>query len=122
MKRNLFGLLAIVVAIGAVAFTTPKKTVFADVFFAYSGPNFSETEVEKPANWIEVSNLGDVGLPPACSNNDVRACRIKVSDLKTQGTAPNRTLVGTTSIIAAGSASTFYVTLAGDVLQKRNKN
>jgi hypothetical protein len=41
MKKYLFGMLAIVFAIGLVAFTMPKKTDFENVFFAYNGPDYT---------------------------------------------------------------------------------
>jgi hypothetical protein len=117
MKKYLFGLSAIVLAIAAVAFTTPKLQP-TEVIFRFTGSVFSEANVENPANWAEVSSL-------TCDDVDEKACRIKVDVAKTSGTAPNRTLISTTSIIASphGSAPniTYFVTLAGDVLAKSNQ-
>jgi hypothetical protein len=118
MKKYLFGLTAIVLAVVAVAFTTPKKSMRADVFFRYTGSTFTESAVENPANYVEVADLS------SCDGVDEKACRIKVDASDVQGTAPNRTLKSGTVIVAApfGSAPniTYYVTVASDVLAKSN--
>jgi hypothetical protein len=130
MKKYLFGMLAIVFAVGLVSFTTPQKAVFTEYFFAYNGPGtFTEAQVEDPTGWILASGIGDTGLPPACSGSNVKACRIKVDESVTFvdafgvrklrfGSDPNKA-----DIVAAAHASgTYYVTLAADVLQVNNKD
>lgn len=125
MKKNLFGLLAVVVAVGAVAFTTPKNTRFANVFFQYippSGTVYTEIAVENEANWVEVSDL-----TTGCNNFDRKACRIAVDDTKTSGTAPNRTINPSSTVAIEATLyapdNTYFVDLtkSTDVLQKRNK-
>lgn len=120
MRKYLFGLLAVAFALTAVAFTKPDKTDLATVFFQYVGPaTYAEGEIENNANWQEVSNITS-----GCNNIDCKACRISVNDTETVGTAPNRVLNSTAVINAQLCAAhgTYFVIVAGSVLQKRNKS
>lgn len=118
MKKNLFGMLAIVCAIGFVAFTTPKST-FSDVFFQYNSASFAEVDVENPANWIEVTDL-----TTGCDNVNNKACRLKVDHTNTDGTAPSRTLKSSVSInsVLYSPESSRFITSGGAILQVRNKD
>jgi hypothetical protein len=119
MKKYLFGVFAIALAIGFSAFTTTphkSKNVFSDVFFEYQGPNFTQSEVIKPANWVEVSDLTG-----SCTGVNENACRIKVASGSTDGSAPSRTLKSTVVIpVAQFSSSIYYVTVGSSVLAKTN--
>jgi hypothetical protein len=121
MKKYLFGTLAIVFAVGLVAFTTPNKARFVEYFFEYTAGVFNDDDpIELPSNWAIVSDFG------LCSDNDSKACRIKVDAADTEIPAGEtvRKLKSGTVIIAAQNGLTgfYYVTEAGDVVAKRNKN
>jgi len=128
MKKYLFSFLAIALVIIGSAFikrtTVTKKTEPAPnacIFFQFIGTATSESSVENPANWLEVSDI-----TTGCDNVNHRACRICVKETAVQGTAPNRTLKPTAIINAAftGPGGTWYVVAGptGDVQQARNRS
>jgi hypothetical protein len=86
-------------------------------------PIIHRRKLKNYANWVEVSNIGNVGIPPACNDIDSLACRIEVSVTQTTGTAPNRTLKSTTVIISFSlTGLEYWVQSAGNVIRKRNKS
>lgn len=54
MKKYLFGLSAIVLAIGFSAFTKPVKSTSTDYRFVYTGPidDFESGDVTNTSNWV----------------------------------------------------------------------
>jgi hypothetical protein len=117
MKKYFFGLLAVVLAVGAVAFTTPanlssgKRT---NVFFKLNALP-TQPNVITPSKYIEVSSV------TGCTLNDQKACIIEVDPSQTSGTAPHRTLLSTTVIDEAQfDASDWYVTAGDDVITADN--
>jgi hypothetical protein len=87
MKKYLFGLAAIVFAIGAVAFTTSDvkrdNSKFTNFYFTYNGPADQEN-VE--SNWQEISQTDYLFL--TCNSSD-KACRLISTDV-TGASFPNR--------------------------------
>ena len=75
MKRYLFGVVAIIMAVSAVAFTTPKKTVDMYVFEFDSNQSYSVANVQNISNtyWQYKGINGSL-----CANIDEKACRVKV--------------------------------------------
>jgi len=127
MKKNLFGLLALVVAIGAVAFTTAPNAKRLTYFFAYNGPAaMTQAQVESPANWIQVSDIG----PLVCNAQLIKACRIEVPDTYTKVSGSVRVLqvpgdanpADIDATNAANPATTFYVSGGTSVTAIRNKS
>ena len=123
MKKNLFGLSAVLLAVIFSAFTmAPRQTEY---IFQYDGTSYtSASAVENEANWDFVStNVADL----ACDDAEQKACRIKVTGTYITGTAPNITLLSTATVKAAfyngpGLNDSYHVTLSGsNVTAKSNK-
>lgn len=115
MKRTIFGFIAISLAIVFSAFTTVNKSAnFATKYFAYAGPNYTEANVENPANWVYIASQD-----PICNNTNTKACQIEIN---TTLVNPDNTLMSGVVIVSAGSSSVYYVTSGGDVTSRRNKN
>lgn len=71
MKKYLFGLSAIVLAVASVAFTTPKPT--ATSTFIFQGDITSATDVADKTLWSE-ANI-------SCPGGNEAACKIVVDEL-----------------------------------------
>ncbi|MDN3654061.1 hypothetical protein QWZ08_00400 [Ferruginibacter paludis] len=116
MKRYFFGLLAIVAAIGAAAFTTPKVATnkLADSYFEFDYAHYSPTvaNVEDESKWINVTDLG------TCNNSAVKACRIEVASTYVSGS----TLLSTAAIQATTSSPNVAYVTSGNIVTIRNKN
>lgn len=77
MKKYLFGLAAIVFALGVVAFKTAEVKRAAVVFnYTAPGGSFSEANVEANANW-SVTTI-------TCPLGTVKACKFTVDDTYTK--------------------------------------
>jgi hypothetical protein len=112
MKKYLFGLLAVTIAIGSVAFTSSAR--FATVFLEFKGNPQVVNDIQNEALWQEV-NLGGETPQDFCNSisND-RACVIEVLDTYTSGTAGSRVMkpasTGGIDILAVtGSLAGYYV-------------
>jgi hypothetical protein len=81
IRKYGIGLLALVIAVAAVAFTKPEKKPFTSHTFYYVAPggtDYSESSVENKVNWT--SNLMS---PPTCNGSN-KACQIDVDDNYTE--------------------------------------
>ena len=99
MKRLIFGLLAIVLAAGAAAFTTPANNAgnLVDAYFQFDSDNYlpAIANVQDESKWVRVLDMND------CPSGSARACKIRVTDAHYSGT----TLSSSADIQAAESAS-----------------
>lgn len=105
MKKYLIGTIAVVFALGTVAFTkAPKKDKFVNYYFAFN-TSYSPTEenVEDESKWVLVDDNS------GCTLADQKACKIRVPDSMTSGNP--RTLSSSANIEATQYQSTgkFYV-------------
>lgn len=79
MKRYLFGMLAIVLAFGAVAFTkSPAKQSkqsggFTDYYYQFTGTHGQENDMSK---WVQLDDVDEYNTFN-CPNGSARACKIK---------------------------------------------
>ena len=107
MKKYLFGILAIALAIGFSAFTKPVKGTFTDVIF--TGNTASQTSVEDESLWQE-------GTPFNCDGTDDRACTINVDVNSLTGSSPrilNSSLVTITANVGGDAGQYKVASLAG---------
>lgn len=60
IKKYGIGLLAIIIAVGAVAFTKPGKGLkpFVNYAFHYTSTTYTQTEVQKNSNWSSGGGSG----------------------------------------------------------------
>lgn len=79
MKRYYFGIIAVIVAVSAVAFKSPRliKHDFANITFYYTGSTYTSTEVVKKGNWSSTIT------PPTCVGAQNKACKLVISDTET---------------------------------------
>jgi hypothetical protein len=85
MKKYLFGMLALVLAVGFSAFTKPAKK-FTAVYFEFQGDKTDPDKVKDATLWVEIGSSG------SCTTADEQPCRIEASSTDLQsGTFP-RTL------------------------------
>jgi len=108
-----------VIAISLAAFTKPDmaKKPLTDFYFQFDIANHAptETNVEDPANWLQVSDLS------GCGDINQMACKIKVPESTTNAGTP-RTLKSSTVINTQEfSTGVNYVVTGGSVLQKSNR-
>jgi hypothetical protein len=117
MKKYLFGLLAITLAIGFSSF----KSYRVNYSFNYIGPNFLEGNVEDRAQW-------QITTSPTCSSDDAQqACTLVFAEAQTElvGIPAVRKLktsgVSEATIIATQyqTSGKFYVT-SGNSVSKFN--
>jgi hypothetical protein len=118
MKKYLFGILAVALAIGFSAFTKPVKTT-GTVFYHFDATQgFDDpNKIEDESNWIYD---GATGI--SCPESDVKACSIEVSD--TYVINGTNALSSSVDVKAEqGSMSGIYrVTLSGsNVTEKINR-
>lgn len=109
MKRYLFGIFAVAIAISLAAFTTPEKPKNPPVdFYVFEfNPNvaYTENNVETESNWIYK------GLNQSmCDNNNEKACRVKVVQSYVNDPTGSPTLKTDAAIDATLSGSTAHVT------------
>ena len=115
MKKYLTGILAIIIAAAAVAFTTPAQNR-SMVTFTYSPPstdNYTQANVQDKDNWVP-------GI--ACSSGANRACSLQVSSEETQSGGTE--LGPDVSITAAegGVSGKYLVTGGSQISAIHNKN
>jgi hypothetical protein len=120
MKKYFSGLLALIIAIGATAFTNANKNVLPEgtKLFRYVPPAlspFSEANVENRANWVLVTGSA------ICEGVNQKACELIVDDVHIN---PNNTLKSTLTIDALqfGQTGVFYVnqSSAAEIINKTN--
>lgn len=115
MKRLIFGLAAIIFAGAMAAFTTPKNggASFDDGYFAFNYSLYSPTvaNVEDESKWIRVLDMND------CSLDDVRACKIRV----TQDHYISNTLQPSADIQAAESSTNVAYVVSAEAVQISNE-
>jgi hypothetical protein len=127
MKKILYGIIAIIIAIAMTSFTvferTKKQASLSTVFFEYTAPgdSYSEADVVNPDNWIEVADLG------TCNGINAKACRIEVDESVTEvtGILGWRKLLSWACIVVAAYTSypeCFYVLVACDVIRRINNS
>jgi hypothetical protein len=115
MKKYLFGILAVALAIGFSAFTKPAKKLTAQYLFTYIASNgFSQANVENPdiAHWgTGVLYTGQL----LCVDVDEKACKIIVDESFTELNASSQRILNVSTnpidIVATQAAglSVYYV-------------
>lgn len=118
MNKYISGLLAIIIAIAAFAFT-PSTGVkpLATKIFQYQAPAlhpFSQTNVQNRSNWVE-TNLSST----TCTEVDQKACQLLVNDADIN---PDNTLKSTFNIVASMSGTDVYYVSGGSAAAIYNKN
>lgn len=106
MKRYITGIIAVVIAVGAFAFTMPKKALqsFDDVTFYYQSSDFSNQEVAKKENWSSTAT------PPTCVGSQNKACTLVVEEGQTILSGGTRILANDITVMpGAGGATLGYV-------------
>jgi len=109
MKKYLFGIIAIVFAVAAAAFTPVSKKLTASFAFHYVSSFYDQSSVQSNSNWA----YGNVPCPP----NANRACEIIVTENYTHLAGATRVLnsSGIVLVIRAvpGVNRSFYVPVVG---------
>jgi hypothetical protein len=103
MKKYLFGLSAIVLAVGAVAFTKPRATFT----FKYDLSTFTQAQVQSNSNW-------SLGSGADCDATDRKACQMEVDEAYTHLEGSNRVLNTVGNVISINASlynpdQTYYV-------------
>ena len=96
MKKYLFGLFAIALAIGFSSFQM-KKTTFS-ARFIYGGPSFSQGNVQTLSYWT-------IDNTTTCSDNQNKPCTFTVTD-ETYSDGTNPTGV---TIVTSGSGNNYVL-------------
>jgi len=115
MIRYLTSILAVIIAVGAVAFTTPPKNLNM-VTFNYNPPapnDYSQTSVQKTSNWIPGSE--------ECSDDLNRACSLQVPSDKTTNGGTQLGPDVTITAALGGVSGAYYVTGGTNVSNIHNK-
>lgn len=113
MKKYLFGVFAIALAIGFSAFTNPKPSnaPLTNAFFAFDYATYSsptEADIEDESKWVFVSSS-------SCTSGFNAACEVEVSPTYYSGT----TLLSTAALDADASGS--YPIIGGNTVSIVNK-
>ncbi|MBL7735886.1 MAG: hypothetical protein JNL51_10520 [Chitinophagaceae bacterium] len=102
MKNYFLGLAAIIIAIGAAAYTSPEVKVKPQSYtFYFTGDPSSPGEVADESKWSITPTEND------CGSTQNKACQIVVDDNQTfldSGDGNKRKLLSTLGIIAAAGA------------------
>jgi hypothetical protein len=103
MKKYLFGLSAILLAVGAVAFTRPPATFT----FKYDLTTYTQAQVQSISNW-------SLAIGPGCDGTDRKACQIEVEETYTHLEGSTRVLNTTGNVISITASlyipdGTYYV-------------
>jgi len=119
MKKSLFGLSAVLLAVIFSAFSTSNMRL--DYIFSFTGDPTIESQVEDPARWTYVStNPDDLN----CVDQPKKACRIQVPS-SAVNTTPSIALKSTANIVASffdgPVTDTYYVSGGTSVLDKTNQ-
>lgn len=113
MKRYIFSIAAILLAIGTFSFTT-LKSPSTNSFFEFDSFHYTPTltNVQDESKWIKVADIG------TCNNIQVKACRIEVMPTYVSGSS----LLPTATITAQESSKDISYVVAGNIVTIRNKN
>jgi len=119
MNRYLTGILAVIIAVGAAAFTKPASHIkpLATKIFQYQAPAlhpYSQSNVEDRSNWV-VTSLSST----TCDQADQKACQLLVN---TTDINPDNTLKSTFDIQTDMSASDVYYVSGGSAEDIYNKD
>lgn len=111
MKQYITGIVAVIIAIGAVAFTMPKKSArhVTSVTFYYQPSNYSSTEVPKKGNWSSTVT------PPTCIGAQNKACKLVIDAAQTTGGLLNNDIIAMPGNGGAGSGYVPNPTTTGYV-------
>lgn len=102
MKKYLFGLFAVALAIGSFAFTMPKS-VKAQVVVAFVGDLDDQASVQDESLWEKVS------VAPSCDGTNDKACMIQIDETRlTSGTPQKLNPQFVTVNAAIGGEAGFY--------------
>lgn len=115
MKKYLFGLFAIALAVSFTAFTTAKSAKRANVTLVYVGASFTQANVQNPANWQEIT-------VPTCGTAGAKACTLIIDDSYLNSNSPrsiDASLLAT--VPTQGSGSTFKAKIEGPVTDVDDK-
>jgi|SRR5690242_11568061 len=106
IKKYGIGLVALIIAIFAAAFTTPAKAPLGTKLFRYTPPggSYAVADIQTKGNWNLVTSS-----PNCPSNVDQRACEMDVDQSQLN---PDNSLKSSFSISASeyGSTGVGYVT------------
>jgi hypothetical protein len=118
IKKYGIGVLAIIVAVAAFAFTKPSiHRPLATKIFQYQPPAlnpFSQANVEKLSNWTETT-LGAT----TCNQNQDRACQLEVDNSYIN---PDQTLKSSFMIVSSQAPSGNYYVTGGNATDIFNRN
>jgi hypothetical protein len=119
IKKYGIGLMAIIMAVFAVAFTKPAagSEPLSTKIFEYQPPStnpFSQANVENRGNWTETSLINTT-----CNNNPDRACQLVVDQTFINS---DHTLKSTFMIQASQALSGNYYVSGGSATAIDNKN
>jgi len=107
MKRYIFGMIAVVIAIGAAAFTAPKKHLVDMYVFEYDGSQgytVGAVQNTNSAHWVyQGKNLA------LCANSNIKACRVSVTGDYVDNTTSPTQLSGVTITAVQSSTGIAYV-------------
>lgn len=118
MKRYFFAIAAVVIALGAVAFTKHKKPVDMYVFQFDGTQTYSVSNVQNISNTYWKYQGKNLDL---CADRDEKACRVEVTSAYVDNPTTPTALSGVT-INAALNGSTAYVTsISGTSSQYSNQ-
>lgn len=105
MKRYIASIIAVIIAAGAVAFTTPAKKPLATFTFRFTPTTYTQPQVETNSNWVSGASL--------CGGTANKACQMEVDEAYTHLDGSTRVLNTTGSVIVIkaklGAAGSDYV-------------
>lgn len=75
MKKYLSGILAVIIAVGAFAFTAPRKTIkpTSTYTFFYNSSSYLQPDVQNRQKWL-------IGTGTGCSGLQNKACQMEVTE------------------------------------------
>ena len=111
MKQYITGIVAVIIAIGAAAFTMPKKFAgpLTSVTFYYQPTDYSNIEVQKKGNWSSTVT------PPTCTGLQNKACKLVIDAAQTTGGLLNSNIIAMPGDGGAGSGYVPNPTTTGYV-------
>jgi hypothetical protein len=118
IKKYGIGLVALIIAVCAAAFTTPiTLKPLATKIFQYQAPAlnpYSQANVQKLSNWVETSLSGTT-----CNTNLDRACQLEVDNSFIN---PDQTLKSSFMIVASQAPSGNYYVSGGSASDIFNRD
>jgi len=119
MKKYITGIIAVIIAIGAVAFSNPGNKVkpLATKIFQYQPPAtdpYDQPNVEDRSNWV-ITNLSST----TCSQADEKACQLLVN---TSDINPDNTLKSSFVIDSQMFATKVFYVSGGSAADIYNRN